>query len=321
MFFGRRQRDMKRTKIIFVLLFATLIVTAQRRTEYNRQGDEAKERLDFSSAKIWYEEGLSNCDPYSINQLTSIWLEDDSMRVMMRNVMSRCLECLTNRATELKDTASMNKLILYYTEGIGTSKNEAKIEYWNDRLALMQEAFTTDVTARTPPREKVKMKFFAGYSASYYAPYGLTVGGIGRTIGWYLRFRTNMSFHAYSAACDESSSMVEGLEDSYPGWTGNKKVNSWIGTGGIVIKVVPEFYISAGAGYCNWEKLYEIEKTGITVAESQGLIWAKDKVSFSGLALDLDATFRMGKVLYGSLGCSVLNFERVSANAGIGVFF
>jgi hypothetical protein len=315
--------EMKRIAIMFVLLSVTLTVVAQRRMEYNRQGDEAMDSLDFSNAKIWYEEGLPNCDPYSINQLTSIWLVDESMRMMMRNVMSRCMECLTTRAAELKDTTSMNKLILYYSEGIGTSKNEAKLEFWKDQLELIRSVTVTNVTAKKPPREKVKMNFLIGYSASYNAPYGLTAGGIGRTIGWYLRFRTNMSFQDYTAECDGGGYIIGGFEDSYPELTGKKTVNLWIGTGGLVIKALPSFYISAGAGYCNRERLCEIIKIGKTVSNPQGTIWAKykDKTSFNGWALDLDATFRMGKVLYGSLGCSVLNFQYASANAGIGVIF
>ena len=35
---------------------------AQQRTEYNRKGDEAMKRLDYSDAKMWYEEGVSQCD-------------------------------------------------------------------------------------------------------------------------------------------------------------------------------------------------------------------------------------------------------------------
>ena len=120
--------------ILFVLLYTTTYVAAQRQTEYNRQGDEAMKRLDYSAAKVWYEEGISNCDPYSINQLTSIWLADESMRMSMRSVMSRCLDCLPNRATEFKDSTTMNKTILYYTAGIGPYKNQAKVEFWTSKM-------------------------------------------------------------------------------------------------------------------------------------------------------------------------------------------
>jgi hypothetical protein len=317
---------MKRTMMMVVLLFATLVVTAQSWTEYNRLGDEAMERLDYSIAKIYYEEGIPNCDPYSIDKLTSIWLADESMRTTMRNVMSRCLECLTNRANEFRDTASMKKLILYYTEGIGVYKNETRVAYWEEQLDLLRNVSTTNMTTNKPPREKVKMKFFAGYSASYYAPYGLTVGGVGRTVGWYLRFRTNMSFQNYAAIYEQKDEVERliGSDDIYPEPTLDYRDNLWMGTGGIIIKAIPSFYISAGVGYLNWERLYEVNKISVIDAENQGTIWAKvddKKESYSGWALDLDATFRMGKVLYGSLGCSVLNFEFASANAGIGVFF
>ena len=56
---------------------------AQQRTEYNRKGDEAMKRLDYSDAKMWYEEGVSQCDAYSIDQLTTIWLSNERMRPSM----------------------------------------------------------------------------------------------------------------------------------------------------------------------------------------------------------------------------------------------
>jgi hypothetical protein len=305
-----------------VLLFAALSAAAQQQTEYNRKGDEAMDNLDFGNAKIWYEEGLSNCDPYSINQLTSIWLVDESMRAIMRNVMSRCLTCLTNRAIELKDTASMNKLVLYYSEGIGTQRNTAKIDFWKDQLKLAHDVYDVyDATPTGARVKKTKMNFFLGYSASYHAPCGLTAGGIGRTVGWYLRFRSNLSFQNYTAEYDESKNEL--VDGAYPDLTGKTKVNSWIATGGIIVKASPSFYISAGAGYCSRVRLCEIVPTGIVVSDRQDAIWAQymDKYSFNGVAVDLDAAFRMGKVLYGSLGCSILNLEFASANAGIGVFF
>jgi hypothetical protein len=316
---------MKRMMIMFVLLLTTFYVAAQRQTEYNRQGDEAMKRLDYSAAKIWYEEGVSNCDPYSIDQLTSIWLADESMRMSMRNVMNRCLDCLTNRATEVKDSTSINKLILYYMEGIGTDKSEAKVDFWESQKS-MQNTSTVNRKASTPPREKVKMTFFAGYSSSYYAPYGLTVGGVWRTTGWYLRFRTNLSFQDFSETCNNDGTIVGGLPGSVASWTKQDpdKINSLMATGGLVIKVAPSFFISAGAGYCKREAIYIVGRNSIDNGRSEGFFRAKSndkKSSFEGVALDLDATFRTGKTVYGSFGCSLLNFENISANAGIGVFF
>ncbi len=317
---------MKKTSILFVLLLLTLTGAAQRQTEYNRKGDDALRNLDYSSAKIWYEEGVvSNCDSYSISQLTSIWLAEESMHASMRSVMSKCLGCLEDRATRDRDTTSMRMLIKYYDEGIGIYRDEAKVEFWQTQLDTYRNPYQ-DQSARKikQSREKVKMKFFAGYSGSYYAPFGFTVGGVGR-VGWYLRFRTNLSFQDYTATCDKNGDIVDGsLGSSLPNPLNNKKNNMLIATGGFMFRAAPSFYISVGGGYCKRESLYEYEKINSVAYESEGTFWAKsnDKsISFDGVALDLDGTFRIGKKIYGSIGCSLLNFENISANAGVGVFF
>ena len=104
---------------------------AQQRTEYNRKGDEAMKRLDYSDAKMWYEEGVSQCDAYSIDQLTTIWLSNERMRTSMRSLMNKCLNCLTVKATE-DDPDAISKLIIYYSEGIGTPKSEELATYWKE---------------------------------------------------------------------------------------------------------------------------------------------------------------------------------------------
>ncbi len=320
---------MKKASIMFVLLLMVFTVTAQRQTEDNRKGDEAMKNLDYSSAKIWYEGGVvSNCDPYSISQLTKLWLAtEESMRLTMRGVMGKCLSCLDERATQYKDTTSIKMLILYYTEGIGTYENKTKAEIWTSQLDAIRNPYPTqDKNRIKPPREKVKMQFFAGYSATYYAPVGLTFGGVGRTLGWYLRFRTNMSFQDYSVTCDNEGIVVDngfGTDLSNPLSPDPDKVNMWAATGGFVIKASPSFYVSVGAGYCNREVLRKIERISLENGASKGVFWAKcnDKGTFNGVALDLDGTLRFGKMFYGSLGCSVFDFSNVSANAGIGVFF
>ena len=103
---------------------------AQRQTEYNRKGDEALQRKDYRDAKMWFEEGVfAECDRYSIDRLTTIWLEDETMHVSMRTVMNKCLNCLTEWATE-RDTFAIDKLILYYSRGIGTAENPVTADYW-----------------------------------------------------------------------------------------------------------------------------------------------------------------------------------------------
>lgn len=322
--FLEKKRGMKKISILFVLLLMVITSAAQRQTEYNRKGDEALRNLDYSSAKMWYEDGVvSNCDSYSISQLTSIWLAEESMHASMRSVMNKCLGCLEDRATRDRDTTSMNLLIKYYEEGIGTYSDEAKVEFWQTQLNTYRNPYQAQPERKIKqPREKVKMNFFAGYSGSYYAPVGLTVGSVSR-IGWYLRFRTNMSFQDYTEICDKEGNIVGELGNVRPSPLKEDKVNMWAATGGMMFRIAPSFYLSVGGGYCQREALYKFDKIGIIEAKSEGTFWAKcnDDTSFDGVALDLDGTFRIGKTFYGSLGCSMFHFKYVSANAGIGVFF
>ena len=326
---------MKKISVMFVLLLMAVVVSAQRQTENNRKGDEAMKSLDYSSAKIWYEEGVvSHCDPYSIDKLTTIWLADSSMHAIMSGVMSRCLACLDGRATQSNDTASVILLIKYYSEGIGTYKNETKADMWKSRLEDIRNPYQASYAQYAQKdnrvrRDPVKMDIFVGYAATLEAPFGLTVGGVGRNIGWYLRFRSNMSFQSFNKTFEMDGYgepvIIEGLNDGLPDFSGKSKTNTYIGTGGIVIKVEPSFYVSVGAGYAKREFLIEYNKIGVVVADYDptGPFWAKyaGRTSFDGVAIDLDGTLKMGKSFYGSLGFSVLDFNYISANVGFGVFF
>ncbi|MDR1813881.1 MAG: hypothetical protein LBR18_03420 [Tannerella sp.] len=312
---------MKEAYTIF-LLFISLVASAQVQTEYNRKGDEAMKRLDYSAAKIFYEEGVDNCNTYSINQLTTIWLADPSMRSTLRIVMGKSLSCLNDLATQNRDTASIKKLILFYKEGIGTSPNPAKEDFWQKQYDMLRNQFTSS-SSETPtkPREKTPFNIFIGYSGSFYAPVGLTIGGVGKTVGFYLRFRTNLSFQNYTERCSSDGKII-GLTNSAYQYTGRNRTNILMGSGGLVFRLAPSFLLSAGAGFWSSSLNYEFEKTGLVIAQPEGKIWAKctDK-SEEGVVVDLDGTFLFTKSFYGSIGCSALSFKYVSANAGIGFLF
>ena len=320
-------RSMKRINIIFLLCFTVFVAVGQDVNDNIIKGDEAMKNLDYISAKIYYEDVVfTYCDMYAIKQLTAIWLADETIRTSMINVMKVCFNCLENNAGKLRDTTSIQMLITYYTQGIGIKKNETMAESWRQRLDDIQNPYiaTNGQYGIRPSRKKEKTQFFAGYSASFYAPVGLTVGGIGRSVGWYLRFRSNLSFQDYTAVCDKAGIILEGLDNGFHETTKDKKANTYIGTGGIMVKAAPSFFISAGAGYCSRDVLYKFKKIGATETEAEGEFWAKcdDKTtSISGVALDLDGSFGISKKCYGSIGFSVLNFKYLSANAGIGIFF
>ena len=318
---------MKRNCIILLLLFTVFVAAAQNQIdEYIKKGDEAMKNLEYSKAFMFYGEVFNlECNTHSIDRLITIWIAQDSLRASMDYVMRKCLTCLEEEA-KLNDTTSMNLLVTYYSEGIGAMKNEAMAEYWKERLDEVRTPNrdeTRPINVR-PPREKVKMQFFAGYAANYLAPVGLTVGGVGNSVGWYLRFRTNLSFQDYSEECDDAGNISGGLNGgrSLPERLPGKKTNALIGTGGIMVKVDQAFYLSAGIGYCSREVIYQFQSIGVTESYPEGDFWAKKtSTAISGVAFDLDGTFRIGKSFYGAVGVSSLNFKYVYANAGFGVFF
>jgi hypothetical protein len=301
-------------KKLWLLIFAVIpfCVIAQQQTEYNRKGDEAMKRLDYSDARLFYGEGVPYCDMYSINQLTTIWIANEQMRTSMHNQMSRCLSCLNVKATEDNETA-ISKLILYYTEGIGTPKSEELASYWANRLEELRNPVPENTGYEKPAR--TPMQFFGGYTCSQQAPFGITVGGVGKSFGWYARFKTNMSFQRPDY---EFSGERPNREDVFKNL--KKKTNTYAATAGLVVKCTSLLYVSVGAGYGKRELLYQFAKLGNDLEELDTGWYKKADSSYNGVSADLDLMLRYG-FLYISAGCNTLNFEYIDLNAGIGVFF
>lgn len=303
-----------------------MYIIAQQKTEYNRKGDDAMKRLDYSDARMWYEEGVVECDPYSIKQLTGIWQANQRMRPSMRSLMTKCLNCLIAKAN-VEDTTAISHLIVYYREGIGApNKNEKLALQWTDRLEELRKPveiityLPVEVKKQSKPKEP--MKFFAGYAYSIEMPYGITVGGIKSRLGWFARFRTNMSFNDYKGECRGTGEMVSPLPgNAIFNFTNEKKVNSYAGVAGLVVKCVPWLYTSVGLGYGSRELLCEYTVTDPSDYRKQEAYWCKNTdYSYSGLAADLDVMIKLGPVFV-SVGCNTLNFKYIDLNAGLGVFF
>ncbi|MDR3142226.1 MAG: hypothetical protein LBU37_10950 [Tannerellaceae bacterium] len=301
-------------KKLWLLIFAVIpfCVIAQQQTEYNRKGDEAMKRLDYSDARLFYGEGVPYCDMYSINQLTTIWIANEQMRTSMHNQMSRCLSCLSVKATE-DDVTAVSKLILYYTEGIGTPKSEELASYWADRLEELKNPVPENTGYEKPTR--TPMRFFGGYTYSQQAPFGVTVGGVGERFGWYARFKTNMSFQRLDY---EFSGESPNREDIFKNL--KRKTNAYAATAGLMVKCTSWLYASVGAGYGKRESLYQLSKLNNDLEDIETGWYKKTDSSYDGVSADLDIMLRYG-FLYISAGCNMLNFDYIDLNAGIGVFF
>jgi hypothetical protein len=306
--------------IILSLLLTPFFVKGQ--TEYNIRGDAAKERKDYQTAMFWYEEGVSVCNRHSIDQLTAIWKEDADMHASMQVAMGKCLDCLINLATNNKDTLAIIQLIDYYSEGIGTVKSEVTANFWKEQIELIRNPITVSSTPKEP------MKFFLGYHASLIkAPFGFQVGGMGKSVGWYVRFRSNFTFQPSQYVCEVINDHlhIEELnkDDIMYRPTTNIKETWLTGSAGIMFKVVPNIAVSAGIGY--WDRKYQrefvkVDDKGKEIPGSSG--WARDKHrSMDGFSVDLDGSYLFNGKIYGSLGVSSLNFKYVYPNVGVGFYF
>lgn len=299
-------------------------VMGQQKTEYNRKGDEAMKRLDYSDARMWYEEGVAQCDPYSITQLTKIWQKNDNMRISMRSLMNKCQNCLNVKANE-GDTIAISQLIVYYQEGIGTPRSEELASFWKDRLETLRkpkEPFKETVpVSEIPVKVRTPMKFYIGYSYSIEAPYGLTIGGVGYRVGWYARFKTNMSFNNYNGECRGKGELVTPPSDASFNFTNAQKVNCYAVTAGVTVKCISWLYTTIGLGYGKRDLLCEYVTTDLNNSNIHTSFWCKNiDYSYTGLAADLDIMVKLGPVFI-SAGCNTLNFKYIDLNAGLGVFF
>lgn len=309
-----------RYRLLIVWMLLPLWVFAQQRTEYNQKGDEAMMRSDYRGAQMWYEEGVLQCDAYSINQLTTIWLEHEDMRPAMHSLMAKCFTCLTVKATD-NDTTAISQLIIYYTEGIGTPKNEELVLYWTQQLeALRNPAPYYPVV----PRESDEpMHWFAGYAFSQESPYGITIGGIWKRVGWYLRFKTNFSFADHVYDCDNQGNVLPPPSNESTQYDSRKgmKTNSYAGTGGIVVKLQPWLYASVGLGYGERVLLCPFILTDYDSSGKQREVWCYNiDSSYKGVAAECDLMVRF-RNFFVSAGVNTINFEYVDLNAGLGYFF
>ena len=316
---------MMRLWILTIFVMLPICLLAQQKTEYNRKGDEAIKRLDYSDARMWYEEGVVQCDSYSIGQLTSIWLTNQQMRPSMHSLMNKCRACLELMANN-KDTIAISRLIIFYTEGIGTSKNETLAKSWEDRLETLRKPVelvyypSADQIKTDKPKEP--MRFFVSYVYSIEVPYGLTIGGVKSRIGWFMRFKTNLSFKDYDSECRGNGLLSGGVAGgSALRFTNNKKVNCYAGTAGIVVKCTSWLYTSMGIGYGSRELLCEYKMIDAVDHKIEKSYWSKNMdYSYNGLAADLDFMVKLGPIFV-SAGCNTLNFKYIDINAGLGVFF
>ncbi|MDL2255219.1 hypothetical protein LJC38_01365 [Parabacteroides sp. OttesenSCG-928-K15] len=310
---------MNKIWIAVCLTLLSFSLAAQQHTNYNQKGDEALQQKNYTSARMWYGEGIEYCDIYSIKKLTDIWLEKPEMRHSMRHLMNRCLDCLNEKA-KVDDIAAIELLVTYHTEGIGAPGSDEVASYWKNRLEELLHPNQYEVIKQ--PKEP--MRFFAGYTFSTEMPFGLTFGGIQEKAGWYVRVRSNFSFASTDYTCkleNETSVILDPDNDkTYQAQNKSNKTNTFAGTAGFIYKFNNWLYGSVGVGYGKRDLLSPFTLTDNT-SGTQENIWCHNQTySSKGLVGEVDAMIKI-KNYYISIGCHTISFDYVDLNAGVGLFF
>ena len=170
------------------------------------------------------------------------------------------------------------------------------------------------------------MRFFVGYTYSVESPYGVSVGGVGQRFGWYVRFKTNMSFMNYTGECNDRGEIIDfsnAEDESYePDARQSSKTNSFAGSVGLIVKCCPWLYASVGLGYGKRTLLHAFTTHAYENYADTRSIWCKNMdSSYQGVMAEVDAMVRLGDMFFVSVGCNTLNFKYMDLNAGVGVFF
>lgn len=307
---------MKKGWILLFLSFVTFSVTGQQITEYNKKGDEAMARANYSDAKMWYEEGVVNCDLYSISKITQIWRDKPDMRISLRSLVSKCYDCLTTKGAE-NDTTAIRNLIYYHKEGIGVPQNKTLASYWTQRLShLSKDADLTGLYEHAVLKKERESAFFISYSYSVEAPFGINFGSVGKKWGWYAQLKSNLSF-AKSDTENNNQGFILPTQDLYE--FDQDKVNCHIGTAGVLYKWTDQIHTSIGVGYGVRDLLWHYNRYAEDLKASEG--WSKNvEGSHKGVVAELDFIWSFGK-MFVSTGVHTMSFKYIDMNAGVGVYF
>ncbi|MDR2691296.1 MAG: hypothetical protein LBB73_03225 [Dysgonamonadaceae bacterium] len=294
--------------IFFIM--ASLNVTAQN---YNAQGDLALEEKDYQSARVWYSEGLVNCDRYSIRKLTDIWKEQPEMRTSMRLSMWKCYNCLTPLA-EQQDREAMLLLSDYFKMGIGIEGDSIRAEYWLKEYVKSlglpvnlppPDTLKTDeapVTAETKEKSLLSNRFysFAAYTYSRFEPVGGTIGFYNK-FGFYLSYRADLNKGKYVYTCNNAAVPEIGLENP-PYRFASEKWKCRTVAGGVFIPILNrKMFVSLGGGYVSRQYFREIVSLSDEVFAKNGetSAWCYNtEASYKGWNVELGIMLKWKRLIF-----------------------
>jgi hypothetical protein len=313
-------------------------MSAQADTDYNRKGDQALQRHDYMDARMWYSEGIEDCDKYSIRRLTTLWNNQASMRSSMHVLMSRCFECLGNQVLS-GDTDAMLSLSEYYKKGIGVEIDTIKSEFWEKRAmglyigghyngktnaTIIDTIKVIDPTPKNATKKEPFYKdfeYFVSYSPSWLMPAGISFGILNDgKLGFYLDYRMNLDLTKSELECENG--IIPGLDPNLYAKSeeATERWNHYMITTGVIFPVINNAFITLGAGYGRRD-LYRRIPVGTKLTEELSLILYRDiKDSYQGVSMQLGGSYRY-KYLIFSGGINSISFKDLDGYVGLGYVF
>jgi len=307
---------------IFFFIFSITFLNVKAQTQsYNVQGDIALEKKEYQDARVWYSEGLANCDIYSIQKLTYIWKEQPSMRASMRLSMRKSYNCLTSFAGQQNQDA-MLLISDFYKLGIGIGIDSVKSEYWlkeyGKSLGLSVEAPRLDTVRivdslnvnppipQTPRKSILSNRFysFLAYTYSLFEPVGATLGFYDK-FGFYLSYRTDFNNGNYDYTCNNTIVQGIGIENP-PYQFARERWKCNMSIGGIFIPVYDrKLFLSVGGGYA--ERIYFREIVSLSnqsfEKNKERSAWCRNtEASYKGWAAEIGGMWKWKKlVIFGGV--------------------
>ncbi|MDR0537669.1 MAG: hypothetical protein LBH04_06475 [Tannerellaceae bacterium] len=319
---------MKKYCILFIICVSVPpIASAQQSTEYNRKGDEALRKKDYNDARLYYSEGIANCDMYSINKLTAIWKDNVNLRNSLHSLMNRCLGCLNNGAAQ-KDSDAIALLSEYYMEGIGTQRSPEMSAHWANELKNFNNTEEEEQveTYTGSKREVPRTRIFAGYTFSLYTPIGITFGAFGPKKGWYGRIKTNAVFRKYDGemtlATNENGRELPpaSLEDYLKR---EQSMSTLALSGGMMFHIDDLLSFSLGLGYFKTDRIFaytRLDDAGNIIGDKQ--YFKVKNYSYQGAIAEVDGIWAIGKLYVAAgIGSHISSRLYLDFNISAGIFF
>lgn len=167
--------------------------------------------------------------------------------------------------------------------------------------------------------EKIKCRFYLGYTATTTAPIGITFGLTGKT-GFYLSARLNQGYSTTGEYETDGSSILDYNEDGYYAFTGNDKTRRMSVIVGLSFQLGQKLHFYTGGGYALYNLLWEIDQYSYNDIKT-GTAWANhQKETFVSADAEAGLLYEMGHIFIRG-GISAPGFKWIEPALSLGILF